>query len=151
MARFARLNDPDPRIRAKLQVALYYARKNRKDKLNASPYGEDVIFNSSWNLASGVSKNGNDFTFISSPQNSISSVLSLVVAGEDYYYEISAIDLTGDEIVRLTNDSSSLVSLSESLTFSSGIFTAAPTTQLRLQARNSVITGTINLVIRPVL
>lgn len=32
MARFARLNDPDPRVRARLQAALYYAREDRKER-----------------------------------------------------------------------------------------------------------------------
>jgi len=39
MARFARLNDPDPRIRGRLQASLYYARKK-----NHTPDFSQVFF-----------------------------------------------------------------------------------------------------------
>lgn len=57
MARYARLNDPDPRIAGRLQAALYYSRKdNREARKNA--LGPQLIPNGDLSTSDGWSVTG---------------------------------------------------------------------------------------------
>lgn len=78
MTRFARLNDPDPRIRGKLQAQLYYARKENREKRKQA-LGPNIIVN-------GEFETDDDWIFFGESEYNPSSKTASVKSTGDYSY-----------------------------------------------------------------